>query len=50
MDGGFRVSEIWESQEHFNAWGERLMPVLVEAGVDLPSQPEVFEVHNIIRR
>jgi hypothetical protein len=50
VDGGFRVSEIWESQEHFNAWGERLMPLLAEVGVDLPSQPEVFEVHNIVRR
>jgi len=49
-DGGFRVSEIWESQEHFNAWGERLVPVLTELGVDLPNEPEVFEVHNIIRR
>ena len=50
MDGGFRISEIWESQEHFNAFGERLLPVLAEVGVELPSQPEVFEVHNIIRR
>ena len=50
VDGGFRVSEVWESQEQFNAWGDRLMPVLAEVGVDLPSQPEVFEVHNIIKR
>ena len=49
-EGDLRVSEVWESQEHFNAWGERLVPVLAEVGVDLPSQPEVFEVHNIIRR
>ena len=49
VDGGFRVSEIWASQEHFNAWGERLIPVLAEVGVDLPTEPEVFEVHSIIR-
>ena len=45
-----RVSEVWESQEHFDAWGERLMPVLAEVGVNLPDPPEVFEVHNIIAR
>ena len=48
-DGNVRVSEIWESQEHFNAFGDRLMPVLAEVGID-PGQPEVFEIHNIIRR
>jgi hypothetical protein len=49
-DGHVRVSEIWESQEHANAFGERLMPMLAEAGIDLSGQPEVFEIHNIIRR
>ena len=48
-DGDVRVSEIWESLEQFQAFGERLMPVLAEAGID-PGQPEMFEIHNIIRR
>ena len=48
-DGDVRVSEIWESLEQFQAFGERLMPVLAEAGID-PGQPEMLEIHNIIRR
>lgn len=48
-DGKFRVSEIWDSREQLNAFGERLMPVLAEVGID-PGEPEVLEIHNIIRR
>ena len=49
-DGSFRVSEIWDSQEKFEAFGERLMPILTEGGVELAGPPEVMEVHNIIKR
>jgi hypothetical protein len=48
-DGNLRVSEIWDSQEQFDAFGERLMPVLAEVGID-PGEPEFLEIHNIIRR
>ena len=48
-DGNIRVSEIWESREQLNAFGERLMPVLAEVGID-PGEPEIFEIHNVIRR
>jgi hypothetical protein len=48
VDGNLRVSEIWDSQAHFQAFGERLMPVLADVGID-PGQPEVFEVHNTIK-
>jgi hypothetical protein len=48
-DGNVRVSEIWDSLEQFQAFGERLMPILAEAGID-PGEPEMFEIHNIIRR
>ena len=44
-----RVSLVWDSKEHFDAFAARLMPILVEVGVD-PGEPEVFEVHNIIKR
>jgi hypothetical protein len=49
-EGNFRVSEIWDSREQFEAFGQRLMPVLADMGVELAGEPEVFEVHNIIRR
>jgi hypothetical protein len=48
-EGSLRVSEIWDSQEQFDAFGEKLMPVLSEVGID-PGEPEVMEIHNIIRR
>jgi hypothetical protein len=49
-EGNLRVSEIWDSREQMEAFGERLMPLLAEVGIELSSAPEVFEVHNIIRR
>jgi hypothetical protein len=48
--GSFRVSEIWDSQEQFEAFGERLMPILAANGVELAGPPEVLEIHNIIKR
>jgi quinol monooxygenase YgiN len=47
--GSFRVSEVWDSQEHFEAFGQRLMPILDEGGVELAGPPEVIEVHNSIK-
>jgi hypothetical protein len=48
--GSFRVSEIWDSKEKFEAFGQRLMPILAENGIELAGPPEVLEVHNIIKR
>jgi hypothetical protein len=48
--GDLRVSEVWDSREHFDAFGERLMPVLKDAGIELSGEPEMLEVHNIIKR
>jgi hypothetical protein len=47
--GKFRVSEIWDSQAEFDAFGKRLMPILEDVGID-PGAPEMVEIHNIIRR
>jgi hypothetical protein len=49
-DGNLKVSEIWDSEEQFQAFGERLMPILNEAGIEFSGEPEVFEVHNIEKR
>jgi hypothetical protein len=48
-DGSLRVSEIWDSQEQLDAFGERLRPVLQDAGID-PGEPELVEIHNVIKR
>lgn len=44
-----RVSQVWDSREQMEAFGERLRPILGEIGID-PGEPEVLEVHNIIKR
>jgi hypothetical protein len=44
------VSEIWDSQERFEAFGERLTPMLEEAGIEQAAEPEFFNVHNQVRR
>jgi hypothetical protein len=48
-DGNLRVSEVWDSQEQLDAFGEKLMPILSEVGIE-PGEPEVLEIHNIVRR
>jgi hypothetical protein len=49
-NGNFRVSEIWDSRKQFDAFGERLMPVLKDVGIELAGEPETRELHNIIKR
>ena len=49
-DGDLRVSEIWDSREQFEAFGERLMPILAAAGIQFSGAPDAFEVHNIVKR
>jgi hypothetical protein len=49
-DGNLKVSEIWDSREQLEAFGERLMPVLTDVGIELSGEPEVFEVHKIFKR
>jgi hypothetical protein len=49
-EGDLRVSEIWDSREQFEAFGERLMPILADVGIQLSGDPEIFEVQNIIKR
>jgi hypothetical protein len=48
-DSNLRVSEVWDSQEKFEAFGRRLMPILAEVGID-PGTPEILEVYNTIAR
>jgi hypothetical protein len=44
-----KVSQIWDSREQMDAFGERLRPILAEVGIN-PGEPAVLEVHNIIKR
>jgi hypothetical protein len=42
-----RVSEVWESREQLEAFGERLRPHLEAAGIQMSGQPEVFDAYNV---
>ena len=42
-----RVSEVWESQEQLDAFGETLRPKLEAAGVELAGPPDVLEAHLV---
>jgi hypothetical protein len=44
-----RVFDVWDSRESFEAFGQTLVPILQELGVD-PGTPEVSEIHGIIAR
>jgi hypothetical protein len=49
QEGNLRVSEIWDSPEQLQAFGERLMPILADVGIEFSGAPDIFEVHNEIR-
>ena len=44
--GGFRVVDVWESEDAARRFGEKLMPILQEVGVE--AQPEVYEAHTFV--
>jgi hypothetical protein len=46
-DGAIQVFDVWESQEDFEAFGETLVPILMEFGVEL-TEPSVAHIHNSI--
>ena len=48
-DTGIRVTDVWESQEQFDAFAqEKIGPMSSEAGLPGPPQSTVFEVHNYL--
>jgi hypothetical protein len=42
-----QVTDVWDSMEDFQAFGETLIPILQSLGID-PGQPTPQQVHNII--
>jgi hypothetical protein len=49
-EGQLFVDEIWDSQEQFEAFGQRVLPLLVDLALEHSRQPQVCEIHNIIKR
>ena len=42
------VFDVWESQELFDRFGQTLMPILKEIGVEI-AQPHAMPIHNVIK-
>jgi hypothetical protein len=42
-----QITDVWDSMEDFQAFGETLIPILQSLGID-PGQPAPQQVHNII--
>lgn len=45
-ENGFRVVDVWESEDAFARFGEVLMPILQELGVQ--GRPEVYPAHTFV--
>jgi hypothetical protein len=45
---GVTITDVWESEEDFQAFGVTLVPIMQSLGVD-PGQPDIKQVHNIIK-
>jgi hypothetical protein len=43
------VLDVWESAEKFQAFGEKLMPLIQQAGLK-PDEPIVFPAHNFVNQ
>jgi hypothetical protein len=43
------VSEIWSSREQWDAYGEKLMPILDDMGIEYSAEPEIFEVLYVVK-
>ncbi len=48
--GNLRVSEVWESREQLEQFGETLMPILQEENIDVSGEPEILEVEGYFMR
>jgi len=45
--GALGVFDVWESPEAFESFGEKLMPILSEVGIQ-PAEPHVVPLHNLV--
>jgi hypothetical protein len=45
-ENGFRVVDVWESEDACRSFGEKLMPLLQELGVN--EQPEIYPAHTFV--
>ncbi len=48
IEGGWSVTDVWESEEKLGAFGDALMTILSSTGVT-HTQPKITQVHNVIK-
>jgi hypothetical protein len=46
---GWRVVEVWESEDQARAFDEKVLQVLSERGITRPA-PQTWQVHNLMKR
>ena len=44
---GWRVVDVWESEDAFARFGGEIGPILQQVG--MPGQPQLFPLHNFIK-
>lgn len=49
-EGSLRVSEIWDSGESLEAYFQKISPIMNEVGIEMASEPEIFEVQKVVKR
>jgi hypothetical protein len=45
-ENGFRVVDVWESEDAVRRFGEVLIPILRELGVE--GEPEIYPAHSFV--
>jgi hypothetical protein len=45
-EGGFRVVDVWASEDAARRFGETLVPVLREVGIE--AEPEMYPAHTFV--
>ena len=45
-EGGWRVVDVWESEEAFESFGPTIGPILQDLG--FPGEPKLFPLHNVV--
>ena len=43
---GFRVVDVWASEEAFRRFGEKLIPILRQVGIE--GEPEIYPSHTVV--
>ena len=47
-EDGYKVVDVWESAEQFNAFGQILMPILHKLGIN-SGQPVIYSLYNYLK-